>query len=324
MKKFLIILLIFLSFKLYSSSKYLDIKGANFLKIGVSAKVEGGAGAFTSIGSGDINSIHYNPAGIAGVSNIQFQFSTLDWIDNVSLNYLAFSMPNKKLEGSISSSLIFLYLLPVDYYNSWGEVIDTMSFYNLALSFGYGRILKGYKVGGNLKLVYERIHYKNLLGLAFDFGALYEFEDFSINLFDKYLLIIREFSIGTSLKNIGTKIGADYFPTSWTIGYSFKIIKELKLAVDIVKPIYTFESLIDSDYKVNFGFEYNFKEIFKLRLGYRVNYDIPNNFTLGFGVHTKYKRSELIVDYAYAAYTYLEKTNRISLTLKTKEWRFWR
>lgn len=325
MKRILyLILILVLNFRVFAGSEYIGIKGANFLKIGPSSHSEAMGGSYVSIGSGDINSLYYNPAGLNGIKNIEFQFSTLDWIDNVNMNYLAFGMNSKKLRGIVGGALNFLYLSPVDYYNSWGEVIDTMPFYNMALTLSYARNISSYKTGANLKFIYERIYTKNLLGLALDLGTIYEFEDFSINLFNKYILIIRDFSVGACIRNIGTKIGTDYLPLNFVWGYSFKITKEIKTSVDIIKPIYVLKSLIDSDYKINFGLEYNFKNVFALRLGYKLNYEIPNNFTLGFGVNTKFKNGEIIVDYAYAAYTGLEKTNRITLTLKTKTWEFWK
>lgn len=305
------------------TSPYIGVKGANFLKIGTSPRAEGMAGSFISIGSGDVHSIYYNPAGLNGVKNIEFLFSTLDWIDDVTIYNFAFAKPVKEIKGILSSSLSFLYISPITRYDSWGENIGTMPFYNMALTAGYARKFSEYRTGINLKFLYEKINTENLFGVAFDIGGIYEFNNFSINLFNKYLLIIRDFSIGAALKNIGSKIGADYLPISFEWGYSLKIVKDLKFSLTIVKPLYALESFIDSDYKMNFGFEYYFKNIFTIRGGYKLNYDIPNDFTLGFGVKTKFNRGIIMVDYAYAAYTYLEKTNRISITLKVKTLRFW-
>ena len=92
----------------------------------------------------------------------------------------------------------------------------------------------------------------------------------------------------------------------------------------MVKPIYYWESFTDSDYKVNLGMEYLFQKFFSIRTGYKANYDIPNNFSMGFGVQTKFSKGLIMVDYSYAAYTYLEKTNRLSITLKLKDLFFWR
>ncbi len=328
LKKFLFLLVIVLFFqeKIVAelTSPYLGVKGANFLKIGTSPRAEGMASSFISIGSGDIHSIYYNPAGVNGVKNIEFLFSTLDWIDDVTIYNFAFAKPVKKIDGVFSSSLSFLYISPITRYDSWGEDIGSMAFYNMALTAGYARKFSEYKTGVNLKFLYEKINTDNLFGIAFDIGGIYEFDDFSINLFNKYLLIIRDFSVGAAFKNVGSKIGVDYLPSSFEWGYSLKIFKDLKFSLTVVKPLYTLESFINSDYKMNFGVEYYFKNIFTIRTGYKLNYDIPNNFTLGFGIKTKFNRGIIIVDYAYAAYTYLEKTNRISITLKIKTLKFWK
>ncbi len=321
-----IIALLYLNFNLIGeiSNNYLGIKGANFLKIGLSPRAEAMGSSYISYGKKDINSIYYNPAGLTGIKKIEFQFSTIDWIDNISINYIAFAKPSKKLDGILSSSFTFLYISPITYYDDWGEDIGTLSFYNMALTGGYARTFGNYHVGANIKFLFQKIAENNNFGIGFDLGGIYKFSPFSINLLGKYLLIFKDFNIGAALKNIGSKAGADHLPTSFEFGYSFRLIKGLHFSTTIIKPVYTASSFIDSDYKMNFGLEYVFKNFFFIRNGYKANYDIPNNFTLGFGVKTKFKNGILQVDYAYAAYTYLEKTHRFGLTVKLKDIAFWK
>jgi len=302
---------------------YLGVKGANFLKIGLSPKAEGMGSAYTSYGT-DINSIYYNPAGLCYLTKPQAQISTLDWIDNVNINFFAYAQKIEKIKGIFSSSLTTLSLSPIIHYNDWGEEIGTLSFFNMALTSSYARKFGDFYTGANLKFIYQKIADKNNFGLAFDLGVIKELNDFSINLMNKYLIVIRDFKLGMVLKNIGTKAGADSLPLSLEFGYSIRLIKNLHLAIAIIKPIYTAESLIDSDYKMNFGIEYVFQKIFYIRNGFKINYDINNNFTTGFGVKTKFFGGTIQVDYAYAAYTYLEKTNKISLTVEFNNFPFWK
>lgn len=305
------------------SSPYLGIKGANFLKIGLSPRAEGMGSAYVSYGKSDINALYYNPAGLTGLKYLTFQFSTLDWIDNVSINYLSFAKPSEKLSGVIFSSLSFLYISPVTYYNDWGEDIGSLDFYNLALTSGYAKKFNNLHVGANIKLLYQKIADKNNLGLGFDLGTIYKLNPFSINLINNYKLIMRDFNIGVALRNVGTKAGADYLPTTLEFGYSLRIIRNLHFALTFIKPIYVVKSLINSDYKINFGLEHLFQKILFVRMGYKANYDIPNNFSMGFGIKAKFRNGIILVDYAYAAYTYLEKTHRFGITLKLKDIIFW-
>ncbi|MDD5065859.1 MAG: PorV/PorQ family protein [bacterium] len=298
------------------TSQFLGIKGANFLKIGLSPRVEGMGSSYVSISEADINSLYYNPAGLCGIKNMAFAFSHLDWIDNVSIEHLAYAQPVWKLKGVFSTSLTFLGLSPVIHYNDWGENIGTMSFYNLALTAGFSKTFSDFDTGIDLKFLYQKIADSNNTGLAVDIGSIYRMAPFAINLFNKYTLILRKFNIGLAIKNLGTKAGADYLPTSVEFGYSFQIIRDLKFSNTIVKPVYEWASLVDSDYKMNFGLEYLFQRIFYLRTGYKLNYDIPNNFSLGFGLRTRFSRGLIFIDYSYASYTFLEKTNRISIVLQ--------
>lgn len=301
---------------LFSESQYLGIKGSSFLKIGTSPQVEGMGSSYVSISENNINSIYYNPAGLGSLRNMTFLFSYLDWIDNVSINYLSFATPSYKLKGVISSSLTFLSLSPIIHYNDWGENIGSLYFYNLAFTGGYARSFRGFDTGVNVKMLYQKIADKDNLGVAFDLGGIFKFDPFSINLFNKLLIVIRKFNFGLAIKNIGTKAGADSLPTSIEFGYSFLFMKDLLFSTTMVKPFYYWESLMDSDYKVNFGLEYLFYDTVFLRTGYKLNYEIPNNFTLGFGIKTRFKYGLIFVDYSYASYTYLEKTHCFSVTMR--------
>lgn len=326
MKKIIIILIfsLVIVLPLYSANQYLGVKGANFLKIGLSPSAEGMGSSYVSYNKGGIHSLNYNPAGVGRINRTEFLFSTVDWIDEVSVNYFAFATPYEKISGVITSSVSFLYLSPITHYNDWGEDIGRLSFYNIAFSAGYATQLNRYQIGANIKFLYEKIAYKNNTGVALDLGGIYRFRPFAVNLFNKYRLFIRNFNLGMALRNLGSKAGADTLPTSFEFGYSLWLIKQLTFSLTIVKPIYVPESLTDSDYKMNYGLEYNFQKIFFIRTGYKLNYSIPNNYTLGFGVRTKFAQGEILVDYAYAAYTYLEKTNRLSVTFKLKDIIFWK
>ncbi len=328
MKQILVIILAAALFCTYIyadiSSPYLGVKGANFLKIGLSPRAEAMGSSYVSYNTRDINSLYYNPAGLAGLDRTEFQFSSLDWIDNVTINYLAFATPIEKIRGIFSSSFTVLYLSPITYYNDWGEDIGALSFYNLAFSTGYSKKIGNYHAGLNIKYIFQKIAHKNNTGIAFDIGGIHKFNPFSINIMNKYLPIIRDFKIGWVLKNVGSKAGADDLPTSFEFGYSLRLMKDLNFSLTIIKPVYVIESLLDSDYKMNLGSEYLFKKIFYIRNGYKFNYDIPNNFTTGFGVKTKFYNGIIEADYAYAAYTYLEKTNKISITLRVKNLLFWK
>ncbi len=324
MRNSILIINLLLPFILIAENTYLGIRGAHFLKIGLSARAEGMGASFVALTNGGIDAINYNPASLNSIKKINIIFSYIDWIDNVSINYLAFAKPYPKWKGIVSSSFTFLYISPVIYYNDWGEEIGRITFYNIAVTGGYARTIKRkYKLGGNIKVLLQKIADKSELGFGIDMGFLYTFKPFPVYISKKYILNFRDLTAGVAIRNLGTKAGSETLPLSIDFGASTTVIDGLRFIITFVKPIYELASFVNLDYKVNFGFEYNFQNIFYLRTGYKLNYNIPNNFTIGFGVRTKFLNGEIFVDYAYASYTYLEKTNRLTLKLRIKKWRFW-
>ena len=64
---------------------------AQFLKIGVGPRPIGMGGAFTA-SADDINSIYWNPAGLAGMYTREAYFNHVDWISDVKLDYAGFGI----------------------------------------------------------------------------------------------------------------------------------------------------------------------------------------------------------------------------------------
>ncbi len=329
MKKLFIIYSLFILFFFYGIvlrgkiSQYAGIRGANFLKVGTSPRAEGMGTSFVSL-LGGVNSISYNPAGVNNIDTMYFLFSSLDWIDNVTITHFAYAQPYKKWNGNLFGSFSFLYVTPIIHYDSWGEGIDKMDFYNFALTGGYATIYKNYYIGGSLKLLYQKIYTENNFGLGLDLGGIYKVKPFRYKLANKYWINPDDLKVGFVIRNLGTKAGADYLPLEIDFGSSLTLIDNLLFSLTIVKPLYTWASFVDLDYKLNFGFEYNFLNIIFIRTGLKLFYDVPNNFSFGIGIEKKFFSGKLIFDYSYAAYTYLEKTNRFALILKLYKWKFWK
>ena len=68
---------------------------ASFLKLGSGARAAGLGGAYTAV-SGDINSISYNPAGLAGLKRSAAGFTRAELVEGVSYNFLGYSRPAVK------------------------------------------------------------------------------------------------------------------------------------------------------------------------------------------------------------------------------------
>ena len=66
--------------------------GAQFLKIGMGAKyVAMGEASVACVN--DAYAMYWNPASLTQLSGYNLQFTNVDWIDDVQLNYVAFGKP---------------------------------------------------------------------------------------------------------------------------------------------------------------------------------------------------------------------------------------
>lgn len=88
-------LLVAAALLLAPAAVFADGTTASFLKLGSGARATGLGGAYTAV-SGDINSISYNPAGLASLKKSEAGFTRAELVDGVSYNFLGYSQPASK------------------------------------------------------------------------------------------------------------------------------------------------------------------------------------------------------------------------------------
>ncbi len=340
MKPYFILILItflfFLSAKSFSqigaSLNKTGTTAAQFLKIGVGPRPIGMGGAYTA-SADDINSIYWNPAGLAGIYSREAYFNHVDWISDVKLDYagVGIEVPGFGTLGASVSVLSMGSMLvrTVEQPEGTGEYFDAGS---LLIGLTYARNLtEEFSIGFNAKYINEYIWHESATSFAFDVGTLYR------------LNFLNEFRIGASISNFGpkmqlagrditqiTKAGAgdgniintdlelDQFelPLIFRIGVAVNAVKNeenrLTVAADAVHPN-------DNSEHVNLGMEYSWNEIFFLRGGYKSLFEVggEQGLTLGVGLYYRVISSvQFKIDYAYEDFGRLKNVQYFSVGIK--------
>jgi len=305
---------------------------AQFLKIGVGSRPIGMGGAFTSLAD-DINSIYWNPAGLARMYSREAGFNHVDWIADVSLDYAGFGMD---LEG-FGTVGAFVSVMAMDEMivrslekpEGTGELFDAGS---VVLGLSYARNLtEEFSIGFNGKYIREYIWNESASAFAVDIGTIYA------------IPFLNQFRIGASISNFGTKmklegrdilklttvgsgegniinsdIQLDAFelPLMFRFGVSVDAVKSnenrVTLAVDAVHPN-------DNSEYLNTGLEYTWQEIVFIRGGYKNLFekDGEQGLTLGFGINYRIIEAFRIkLDYAYQEFGRLKNVQYFSLGVR--------
>jgi long-subunit fatty acid transport protein len=257
--------------------------GFMFLRLGNGARASGMGEAFTAVAD-DATSIYWNPAGMAGVEEVELNLTHNEWL--MDIRFEQATVVNEMWGGAAGLSFTGLYYGSMDRYGEYPSLTPdgTFSPYDMALSLGYARdIIPNVAVGGAVKIIYSKIDFESATGYALDLGVTHKSK-------------IEGLSLAASLLNLGpqAKFVEEKFypPFQIRVGGAYEIMNEslrggLTLAADAVFPN-------DNNAKAHFGVEYAYRKLLMLRFGYKSGYDVQGA-TMGLGVSWK----SLVFDYAY-------------------------
>lgn len=332
MKKIVIVMNIIFFMLTYflagAQSDYIGTSVTKLMELEVDSRVNSLGGAYCGYVS-DIIGYQANIAGIAELEDKQVAMTYYDWLVDTTILYGAFGMPlSKKFVGVAS----FKYLYVPDFINKneWGEDSGNIGISDYVFSAGAAyRYLHNLKFGINVK--YNRQSYalgsEDLLSFSsfgIDLGTQYRIDSIKLNgipLITKKVLYLRGLQLGLAVQNIGLSSSADSVAPNIKLGVAYPIIKSLAFLFDINKEMYQFSSIIDSDYRFNFGLEFNYKSIVYIRGGVKLGYD-SSVFTVGAGVQTHFGSLLSALDYGYDGHKELGHLNNFTLNTKFKELSF--
>lgn len=317
MKKILLIIFSFLisytSFAGDESRK--GTTGADQLLIPVGARSIASGGAFVAIVDG-LESIYYNPAGLAANGNTEAMFSYMNYVADINMSYFSVGTSLNDF-GSIALSLKSFDFgdIPVTTNQFPDGTGETYSPTFMTIGLTYSKILTDrVSIGANFKFISESIENTNATGFALDAGVQYKFND--------------ALSIGATLNNVGTNMnytGQDLrVPTEIpeaTLGSpnaTYEVVTEafqipsyfqLSLAYKtsfneqnnlIFASTFTANNSFEDVF--NFGLEYSFINTFFIRGGYQFLAENNDNSIFGFsgGVGVNYDVEGMGISFDYA------------------------
>ncbi len=313
-----IFLIIFSAVVLFSASENLfsagsiGTSGADFLELGVGSRPLAMGEAFTAE-TNDVNCLYYNPAGLGSVRFPVLTIFHNELILDSRLENLSMAYP---LYGGWIGIANSLFWVPVfDKIDINGEKTGDVKYYNGNFTTGYGYDFGSFYLGGSLKYIYQKIDTLFVSSVAMDLGILK-----GMYLYSPFDTPIRNFHVGFSMLNLGTKAKDDPLPRMLRFGTSYKLTKWFGFNLDMTEnfidssDLYDFTYLFDESFRINTGVELNYLELIYLRGGWRFN--DAGTYSLGFGFNYSIKNTAFSVDTSYSDNGIFGPVYSLSVTIK--------
>lgn len=305
---------------------------AQFLKIGVGPRAIGMGGAFTA-SADDINSMYWNPAGLARMKSQEAFFNHVDWILDVKMDYAGFAMDITDL-GTLGAFISVMSMddMPVRTLQVPEGTGELFSAGSIVIGVSFARNLtEEFSIGFNAKYVREHIWNESAKSFAIDAGTQY------------VIPFLNEFRLGASISNFGMKMkmeGRDIIQTT-TVGsgegnlinidlqldeFELPLLFRIGVAVDAIKSTENRLTIAadaihpnDNSEYINAGMEYTWNETFFIRGGYKslLEDEGEQGFTLGAGINYRILDAfKIKVDYAYQDFGRLKNVQYISVGVR--------
>jgi hypothetical protein len=222
-----------------------------------------------------------------------------EWFAGINHEFVGFAVPLENV-GTIGVSSSFLSFGELQGRDREGNETKIFRPYDLAVILSYARSFgSALAFGTNAKFLREQIADESGTGIAFDFGALYTFQEMPL------VLGFNAQHLGPRVKFVEEAFG---LPVTFRLGVAYKLWNDaLTLTTDIIRPS-------DNHIATGIGVEYTIGNILHLRTGYK--YQLGGNdlgamsgLTGGFGLTLL----QFQLDYALVPFGVLGLTHRFSL-----------
>ncbi len=191
MRKYFPILLVIFTMVSYLAAQDAGKTGLAFLKIGVDARAAGMGDAYTSIAR-DAASTYWNPAGLALTNANSVVLTHNSWLQDVNHEFIAVQMFNGKHNIALSLNMIFVSGIELRDNRATETPYGETSAHNVALADSYATtIFEDWKIGTQIKYLYEKYYLESADGVAFDLGLMHE-------------QLIEDLNWGFVIQNIGS------------------------------------------------------------------------------------------------------------------------
>ncbi len=273
--------------------------GAIFLTQPTGARPAAMAGAFIAVAD-DVNTVFWNPAGIVRVLRTELMAVHTEFIQGFRDEYFAFCMP-LSTQDALGINCFFSYIDSLEKTTFVSADSSVFGAYDAYLSLAWSHAFnKYYTAGVSLKGIYQVIDTYSAWSMACDLGFL-------------MTGLVPNLTAGITIKNLGKPIKfiekSSLLPMTAEAGAAYRLFNNTLLVSLAVCIPFQQEIVFKA------GAEYNLEEIIFFRAGYKYSQfgnDLGplSGLSCGLGADI----SEYKVSYAYAPYSDLGDTHRISLT----------
>lgn len=271
---------------------------ADFLRMSPSARATAQGEAFTARG-GEIEALHYNPAGLARMKSAALTFEHTEFVAGINSQYIGAAIPLERVTLGISLRYLdFGGLTRRTITNPTGA--GTFGANSIAGTLGAGLALgERFSVGLSVKPFQEKIDNTSREGFAFDLGAHYIFGN--------------DLELGIAVRNLGPKVKFDTrkeeLPREFAAGFTFPFLADrLRLSGEVALPHHQ-----EVDYKA--GIEFHPFKILYLRGGYNSRNDLDEGYSLGLGVEI----NRLNLDYSWIPFGPAGDAHKFSLIYQFRQ-----
>ncbi len=336
----IVILALFMVSSLQAVSKR-GTTAASFLEIGIGARGTSMGNAHVAVVN-DVNSLYWNPAGLALMNKGEVSFIKTNWLAGIDFNNVSAAFPMGSL-GTIGMALTSISVdemkvRTIDQPDGTGEKFGAT---DMSATLGWGRnFTDRFSFGANIKYIEERIWHMKASSVAVDLGTTFrsQFKDVKIgmsvsNFGNKMQLkgddTLIEVDVAPDQEGNNSRINAhldtDYWslPLTFRVGVAADVLNiphaKLTLALDAAHPNNYSES-------ISVGGEFNLMDMAFLRAGQTFYLDdvdedgnqySPEEFSVGGGVNILINRNlRFKLDMAYSDWGILSDTKRFSLSLE--------
>ncbi len=276
--------------------------------------------AYVAVGD-DVQSIAWNPAGLARLNQKQVTFMHSEWFQGISYESLGYAQPlggflfvggaiDRVDSGSIQKTRFTDSAGTTGGPENFGfESIGTFSVSTYVLTAAGAVDVSGLRwipipnlqAGMNLRVFLEKIDVASTVSAVMDLGGLWTPE------------ALPNFTGALVAQNLGPTVSGSIPPITFRGGAAYRWMnRSLVTALDVLWAV-------DSGPRVSGGAEFWYKNLIAMRGGYRFEGSDPNELDGGFlgglSLGTGFRYQIVQVDYAFASLGFLGAAHRLSLTV---------
>jgi hypothetical protein len=288
---------------------------AQFLKIGVGARVVGMAGVGVAVVD-DPSASYWNPAALARLGSSELQTGHVEWLVDTRYEYACVAQDLSSL-GTVALSASMLHMDDMEVttelrpdgtgeYFSYRDYMTTLSY--------AANLTDRFSVGIGIRYVQEALADLRMHGWMANVGTLY-WTGYRTLRFGAALVNfgpeMRPGGTYTALDETSSKYEAFSPPTVFRLGAAMDVLTHgagsLLVSLQLNHPV-------DNSEDLGTGLEYRWGERFAARVGYYAGRD-EENISFGGGVGVPLPWAALAVDYAYTDFGRLDNAQWLTLTI---------